>query len=298
MNTSQLDSCCRLIETQMEHPSDEYLVKLVKIQQLAQTISLTMAFDPAMPAMSLPLTMVVESFQDQLDTFRATLPESLAENREPPPPRILFCFLPWLTRPPATLQCHIAIAEVLLLDIAISDQHCNSSHMPLTDRLQLLWACVRSLRAFFKVRFAASELEKPRFLTLIASDLAYTFITGIKLLTLRVPGWNLDHIGKELALDKILGRQIQDLGDIIAKRKSGLLSTDKAGLEDPLERLLRLLRTAQELVALQLSGVTAHEIAHEIVHEMNSSMWQDLVNDSVAAAAWGGATDTPVMGVH
>ena len=153
---------------------------------------------------------------------------------------------------------------MLLLDIAISDQHCNSSHMPLTDRLQLLWACVRSLRSFFKVRFAESELEKPRFLTLIASDLAYTFITGIKLLTLRVPGWNLDHIGKELALDKILGRQIQDLGDIIAKRRSGLLSADKAGLEDPLERLLRLLRTAQELVALQLSGVTAQEIARSM----------------------------------
>ncbi|UNI14177.1 hypothetical protein JDV02_000834 [Purpureocillium takamizusanense] len=272
MNTTQLDTCCRVLENTMEFPTDEYLVKLVKVQQLAQTISLTMAFDPAMPAMSLPLTMVVESFQDQLDTFRATLPEGLADN--------------------PTLQCHLAIAEVLLMDIAISDQHCNSSNMPLTDRLQLLWSCVRSLRAFFKVRFAGSELERPRFLTLIASDIAYTFITGVKLLALRVPGWNLEHIGKELALDKMLGQQIHDLSEIIDKRKSGLLSTaDKAGLEDPLERLVRLLRTAQELVALQLSGVTAQEIAQEIVSEMNSSMWQDLVNDSAGATAWAGAGD-------
>lgn len=181
------------------------------------------------------------------------------------------------------------------MDIAISDQHCNSSNMPLTDRLQLLWASVRSLRAFFKVRFAASELEQPRFLTLIASDLAYTIITGIKLLTLRVPGWNLEHIGKELALDKILGRQIQDLADIILKRKSGLLSADRSGLEDPLERLLRLLKTAQELVALQLSGVSAQEIAHEIVQEMNSGMWQDLVNDS---AVWTGAGEPALMNVQ
>jgi len=194
------------------------------------------------------------------------------------------------------LQCHLAIAEVLLMDIAISDQHCNSSNMPLTDRLQLLWSCVRSLRAFFKVRFAGSELERPRFLTLIASDVAYTFITGVKLLALRVPGWNLEHIGKELALDKMLGQQIQDLSEIIDKRKSGLLSTaDKAGLEDPLERLVRLLRTAQELVALQLSGVTAQEIAQEIVSEMNSSMWQDLVNDSTSGTAWAGAADSAAM---
>ncbi|PHH66102.1 hypothetical protein CDD81_165 [Ophiocordyceps australis] len=265
MNTSQLETCCKILESTMQYPSDQYLVKLVRIQQLAQTIALTMAFDPAMPAMSLPLTMVVESFQDQLDTFRATLPANLAQN--------------------PTLQCHISIAEVLLKDIAISDQHCSSSNMPLTDRLQLLWSCLRSLRAFFNVRFAQSELERPRFLTLIASDLAYTFITGIKLLTVRVPGWNLDHIGKELALDKILTRQITDLEDMIAKRKNGLLHTDRSALEDPLERLLRLLRTANELVALQLTGVSTQEIAHEIVSEMNSGVWQDLVNDTAWAAS-------------
>ncbi|PNY28751.1 Uncharacterized protein TCAP_01325 [Tolypocladium capitatum] len=264
MNTSQLETCCKVLESNMEHPSDEYLVKLVKVQQLAQTISQTMAFDPAMPAMSLPLTMVVKSFQDQLDAFRTTLlPAGLEEN--------------------PTLQCHVAIAEVLLTDIAISDQHCTSSCMPPTARLQLLWASVRSLGAFFEVRFAASgsgsgsELDKPRFLSLIASDLAYAIITGIKLLTLQVPGWDLEHVGKELALDEILERQIQDLADIIARRKSGPPSADTSGPEDPLERLLRLLRTAQELVALQLSGVSAREIAHEIAQGLDGGMVDALM---------------------
>jgi len=59
--------------------------------------------------------------------------------------------------------------------------------------------------------------------------------------------------------------------------------------------LVRLLRTAQELVALQLSGVTAQEIAQEIVSEMNSSMWQDLVNDSTSGTAWAGAADSAAM---
>ncbi|KYK60084.1 hypothetical protein DCS_01218 [Drechmeria coniospora] len=260
MDTAQLETYCSLVETRMEYPSDLYLIKLIKIQQIAQTISLAMAFNPAMPATSLPPMVVVDLFRDQLDTFRATLPASLVENQ--------------------TLQCHTSIAELLLADMAISDQHCSASNMALADRLQLLWACVRSLRAFFKVRFAGSEIERPRFLTLIASDLAYAFITGIKLLTLSVPGWNVDDIGSELPLDQILGRQIQDLDEIITKRKGGMLSTDKSGLEDPLERLLRLLRTAQELVALQLSGVTPQEIAQEIVQDLSGEKWQDLVADS------------------
>lgn len=80
MNTTQLDYCCKVIEATMEYPSDEYLIKLVKIQQLAQTISMTMAADDVAPPMSLPLVMVVQSFQDQLDTFRASLPPHLIHN--------------------------------------------------------------------------------------------------------------------------------------------------------------------------------------------------------------------------
>lgn len=80
MSTTQLDHCCKVIENSMEYPSDEYLIKLVKIQQLAQTISITVSSDGMAP-MSLPLVMVVQSFQDQLDTFRASLSPRLAQNR-------------------------------------------------------------------------------------------------------------------------------------------------------------------------------------------------------------------------
>lgn len=180
------------------------------------------------------------------------------------------------------MQCHISIAEVLLTDMAISDPHCDACNLQLADRLQLLWACVRSLRAFFKVRFAASELDRPRFLTVVVSDVAYAFITGIKLLTLGVPGWKLDHVAKELALGDMLCRQMDDLADIIAKRKGGSAGGQAASPEDPLERLLRLLRTAQELVALQLSGVSAQDIAQALMGEMNGATWQDLMNDDEA----------------
>lgn len=81
MNTTYLEQCCKVLEETMQYPSDEYLVKLVRIQQLAQSISLTMAIDNiSQHAMKLPLTMVVRSFQDQLDAFRESLPPQYASN--------------------------------------------------------------------------------------------------------------------------------------------------------------------------------------------------------------------------
>ncbi|GAB0133223.1 hypothetical protein EsDP_00001635 [Epichloe bromicola] len=260
MNTTQLDYCCKVIEATMEYPSDEYLIKLVKIQQLAQTISMTMAADGVAPPMSLPLVMVVQSFQDQLDTFRASLPPHLIHN--------------------TTLRCHIAIAETLLKDIAISDQRCNSENMQVSDRLQILWGCIQSLNEFFEIRFAEPEVEKPQFLIIMASDLAYTLITGIKLLTLQLPGWDLHSITQKLDMVTIFGKQIDHITDVIVKRRSGLLSPDRCDdIEDPLERLVRLMRTAQELVNMHVSGESPLTMADGT----SSVPLRDIVSD----ASWG-----------
>lgn len=81
MNTGLLETCCRVLQATMQYPSDEYLVKLVRIQQLAQSISLTMAIDNiSQHAMKLPLTMMVQSFQEQLNQFSASLSPRFADN--------------------------------------------------------------------------------------------------------------------------------------------------------------------------------------------------------------------------
>lgn len=151
--------------------------------------------------------------------------------------------------------------------------------MQVSDRLQLLWSCVKSLSDFFEVRFAEPEVEKPRFLCIIASDLAYTLITGIKLLTLQLPGWDVASITKELDMVAIFGKQIDHLMEVIAKRRSGLLSPDRCGIEDPLERLVRLMRTAQELVSMHVSGGSPLQM----VDDMSTVAWREIMND----APWG-----------
>ncbi|KAI5465615.1 hypothetical protein BGZ63DRAFT_411145 [Mariannaea sp. PMI_226] len=270
MNTELLETCCNVLESTMQHPSDEYLVKLVRIQQLAQSISLTMAIDNfSKQAMKLPLPMMVQSFQDQLDHFSNSLPPSLADND--------------------TLKTHVHIAQVLLYEIAISDQHANASYVPLTDRLNLLWCCVRSLRCFYEVRFARSELEHPRFLCLSVSDLAFALITGVKLLTLQLPGWNLDQIKDELNLIDVMDGQIRDLMIVIARRKHGLFPGAAAAQvakpsEDPFERLLRQLKTLRDMVKQELDRQTAGSVTMQLtdlnqtglVEDFDGDLWQTM----------------------
>lgn len=250
MNTVYLDTCCRLLEAARQRESDELLVKLVRIQQIAQSISMTMAFEQSQQqghqqhgqqqgqqqAMQLPLTMVVQSFQDQLDAFRTSLPPGLADN-------------PMLTS-------HIHLAAVLLTEVALSDQHCGPARMPPTDRLRLLYACVRSLRSFFETRFNPQifNVEFPRFLCLHGSDLTYGVLMSVRLVTLRlVPGWTMAKVGGELSIRWIMERLCFHVSCLVDKRRKGVWG--KTGVregEDPFERVLDTCQRARAQVVLEM----------------------------------------------
>lgn len=77
MNTSYLAHCCRILEEKMEYSTDNLAVALVRTQQLAQSISTTLAFRKN----SLPLTIMITSFQHEIDQLRTTIPEALQHNR-------------------------------------------------------------------------------------------------------------------------------------------------------------------------------------------------------------------------
>ncbi|KAF4461180.1 cercosporin resistance [Fusarium albosuccineum] len=268
MNTNSLEACCKVLETTMQYPSDEYLVKLVRIQQLAQSISLTMAeVVDGHQAMKLPLTMVVRSFQDQLDQYRESLGPRLCSNDN--------------------LKAHVNVAEVLLYEIAISDQHTTASYLPLTERLQLLWGCLRALKSFFDIRFSHRELERPRFLCLSASDFVYTIITGIKLMMLQLPGWNPTTIHNELDVVEVMDQQVRDLVVIVARRKHGnLLGTPAPpGVptpqppEDPFDRLTRQLKALSELVKVELERMRAGSANTAMVDFSQDFLMGDMGGD-------------------
>lgn len=77
MNTTYLDYCCRILEERMEYPTDALVVLLVRTQQLSQSISMTLAFRNTKD--SLPLSLIVQSFQHEIRQLRNTIPESLSD---------------------------------------------------------------------------------------------------------------------------------------------------------------------------------------------------------------------------
>ncbi|RFU79981.1 trna processing endoribonuclease trz1 [Trichoderma arundinaceum] len=291
MNTSQLDSYCNILTSAGEYPSDAYLVKLIKIQMLSQSISMAMTFDPAQQRpMQLPLTMVVQTFQNQIDSYRASLPPDLADNGKYCPCSLLFPFAlmrnlhtSYISR---TLQCHLAISEILLADISISDPHCSAVALSLNDRIHLLWSCLRGLRRFYTVHgtikcCSISDTERRHFLGLNASDLAYSIITGIKLLLVRLPGWDPQYIVSELGVREMLDEEVRDVGEIVARRENGRWTE-----EDPLGRMHKLLKYGRDLVDFQLQKLKMEVEAGGSSGESVSLSPPVVVNKGEGAQAW------------
>ncbi|KAI7769187.1 hypothetical protein LZL87_000734 [Fusarium oxysporum] len=287
MNTSHLEMCCRVLERTMQHPSDEYLIKLVRIQQLAQSISVTMSAENlSQTASKLPLTMVVQSFEEQLQLYKDNLGPRFADNDN--------------------LKTHVHVAEVLLYEIAVSDQHSAASYLPLTDRLQLLWACVRSLKTFFDIRFDHREMERPRFLCMSASELVYTIIVGIKVVTLQLPGWNLAQIHAELDMVEVMSQQAQDLDIIVGRRKHGnMLGTPTPGgttaatpapPPDPFERLVKQLKSVRDLVKAERQRLLTGSGNADLVDFSQDFLMDDSGTDFWQAAATRGYNVWNIIG--
>lgn len=85
MDTAYLEKCCNILEAAKQQEFDPLVVDLTRAQQLAQSISLTMAqvaLEPSQQTMEIPVSMVVQSFQGQLDTLRQSLSPGLKGNGE------------------------------------------------------------------------------------------------------------------------------------------------------------------------------------------------------------------------
>lgn len=72
---------------------------------------------------------------------------------------------------------------------------------PDPERLELLSACVRAVRAFMVDRFAHEVDDYPRFICLSSFDMTYVFVMMLKLVTLQVPGWDVMKARQELRFD-------------------------------------------------------------------------------------------------
>ncbi|KAL0931652.1 tRNA processing endoribonuclease [Colletotrichum truncatum] len=282
MNTTYLESCCRQIQERAEYPSDELLVQLFKIQQLAQTISLTLgAESTSFQSLQLPLTMVVQSFQQQLDIFKTSIPQHLKDN--------------------AGLLTHVSIAEILLYEIGIRECQGSTSYISLTERLELLWGCCNSVKTFLELRFPRDNRSiQPRFTCLSSSDFLYVFIVSLKLMTLEVPGWDLPLIQKHIDLAGVVDSQVKHLELFTVRRARRPSAAETMAAEipgpkvvDPFLRLTMMLRYFKDLVRGELSSFKTQPAIQEpillpanlsdgtqaMIRDLDASFWNSMLSE-------------------
>lgn len=82
MASTYLDTCCNVLEERMDQPQDAILVKFVKIQQIAQSISLTQAMHRSGQKLPVPLGQAIKTSQQQLSDFKNGLSSYIREMRE------------------------------------------------------------------------------------------------------------------------------------------------------------------------------------------------------------------------
>lgn len=192
---------------------------------------------------------------------------------------------------------HIAIAHVLLTEWAISDRHHNTSTMALTDRLRLLWSCARSLHAIFQVRKNIwDDLDNLKFLCLHGSDLSYALITGVRLVTLRLPGWNLEQIDEEISFTTVMDDLVRHLGRLVDRRRAGVFtesSQAEAVKADPIEGLLKLCAGLRTKIRAEMARALADSKAGTggfetqpsdlrslgFADDLGATYWKDFMSD-------------------
>ncbi len=300
MSTAYLDTCCRVLETQKEYPTDDLLVNLVRIQQLAQSISLTFAFRNNGVQVDLPVNIIVKSFQGQVESFKSLHPPELKESRE-------FAFLSPPAAAPnsqqiASMVSQIHIAEILLYEIGLQDPQPGSFLSP-TDRLELLWSCMTAAKEYLTNKLGHPLDEAPRFLCLSSLDFMYVLLAALKLMTLQTPGWDPRRVRKELQFDEVMGKLLENILTIAERRKETHPScAHLPEQEDPFGRLARRLYGLKAHILADLDSIVTPttassqlefpasaeftDITQSVITGMEESSWPDLFNP----ASWDSAT--------
>ncbi|CAK7274128.1 hypothetical protein SEPCBS119000_006011 [Sporothrix epigloea] len=219
MNSPYLETCCQVIGRQLEYPTDGYLLQLVRIQQLSQSISMAHSLRTEGMQMGLSLHQLMQNLRQQLAAFKAQIPKAYSKD--------------------VNLVGHFHTAEILLYETAIQEvtgpPSLNNEALSESDRLELLWACTHAIKNLMHNRFQDHITDQPRSLCLASLDYMFAFLTALKLMTLQTPGWDGRRVRWELAFDDLIDRQIFDLQMMAERRgqKRMCLSPEKAATPAP-----------------------------------------------------------------
>ena len=246
MGTSHVEACCQAIQSRMEHPTDELVVYLVRVQQLIQSVSLALVpffqsvhggstnnnnnnnnNNNTLPPSAPPLGVVVRDFQQRISAFEQSVPEYLRSH-------------------PA-LMSHVHIARIQLYEISLHElprpspppqdptggfgalaRHLQTTAGPTpeeaaaAERLELLWSCLDACRRYLLFRFDEGgplPRGRPHLVCLASFDFVVAKLTSLKLWMLQAPGWDRTLARKELGLESAAEKMIEELRLAVLERR-------------------------------------------------------------------------------
>ena len=191
--TPYLEECLKLLMQTAEHPTDELLSCLVRLQIIANGVQAE-DWDNVYPhselSQKLPRSQYIHHHKMQLDDLKRTIPAHLMIND------ILRLHL---------LGLEISIHEQWLLSSPIA------SNFGQTQCMEGLWACFTAVKSFFEFMFFLDTFPLATYLFLsigIYSQLGHCFVALFRLSTFESPHipWDRQRIVTEL-----------DLGDVARK---------------------------------------------------------------------------------
>ncbi|KAK4247739.1 hypothetical protein C7999DRAFT_40971 [Corynascus novoguineensis] len=305
VNTSYLASCCRALLSQMEYPTDELVVHLVRAQQLLHSISQGFARLKASSSENrLSQANFIHDMLERIRGIASGLPPHIGAN--------------------PTLRGHFLVAEILVYENSLEELYqcpftCQSSEpasmgllsAPTTEELPepvaMLWECARVVHTFMEHRLPDDKAKDfPRLISPTFPDLTYVFLTMLKLATLQVPGWDLARARKELQSDKFMTRLMKRMEQTTDRRrrdakggvannglKNGQQSDDT---ENTFAKLARKIRNVRDLLRAnevdsdyaisQVARVcdpppmTLADAAQDLMQDLGGGLWQDLTSAS------------------
>jgi hypothetical protein len=273
----RMEECCRLLSERREYPSDVGLLRQIQLYRIAGRISQALPFDELecdAGASTQPIRMCIKSFHRDLQDFRKSSCDSMSD--------------PAGSR---SLLMEFYIVEMYLYEIGFQPSSKGDDDSLL--RLDLLYSCLLSAKAFFEALFSVPPATFITSTYLSTPHLLHALAVLSKLSLLDDADWDLGHVRQTLDFAQVIDRVLVMIKEIEAElpqprdsSRIDRLARIASQMEQLKERYFNRLATLERRGGASRSGaVDASTQAQTLAFDdepfeaLDESFWQDVIVD-------------------
>ncbi|KLJ05686.1 hypothetical protein EMPG_10865 [Blastomyces silverae] len=211
------DQCCHILQEAMEYPTDSYLVHLVRIQEIADTIGATIYSDNLMGSSTLNGSAATPMAISSLEKEVQAMGDKISEMQH-------------LVIPPASYLYKIALDDRLFSSLSATTSRCpwtgntdvlpsntTSTITPTVSRTDLLVSCLFAIKSLADHFLALTDmvifsLPYPTWL-----QLGHCILILTRVMEIRHNTWDLGYVSHLLDFREVLNRLARRLDKVISR---------------------------------------------------------------------------------